>query len=256
MPARLKQRVPDLELAMNLCHWVRTQQPSGKSWIPVENTFLGRLKGDSDDPLTLIEEQHRGRPATCRRFSYVLVGAAASVGMKARVVIVAESFFKGHDPSHVMSELWIPELHNWVLMDAMWDNLYVLDGRPASAVDIYNAVHSNRAGRVSLMHAGVPAQIQKRQDLEREFKNLYIPRTNALFDGYQVCFLCAKEISFVHLATPHSSEYPVRFKRALTSIGIVSLAASSAVATYLSVLLLQQRRMTSRISSRSFAAGV
>lgn len=242
IPAELRGRCPSLELAVALCHWVRMQQPPGKSWIPVENTLLDRLKGDSEDPLILIGEQRRGSPATCRRFSYVLVGAAASVRMKARVIIVAEFFLKGHYPSHVMSELWIPELRNWVLMDAMWDNVYLIDDRPASALEIYNAVHSNMTDHVSLMHAGVLVPIEKKTDLEREFRNLYIPFTNALFDGYQVCFHCAKEIVFAHLTTPQSPAYPIGIKRTLVGFGLVSLAALFGMAIYILVRALQQRK--------------
>jgi hypothetical protein len=254
VPDRLRSDTPSLRLGVGLCHWVWMQQPPGKSWIPVENTLLDRLRGDSENPLTLIEEQHRGLTATCRRFSYVLVGAAASVGMKSRVVIVDESFYKGHHPSHVMSELWIPELHKWVLMDAMWDNVYLVDSNPASALDIYNAVHANRVGHVSVLHAGVFAPIEKIQDLKREFANLYIPLTNAVFDGYEVCFHCAKEISFVHLRTPQSTPYPVGVKGFLKGFGALCLTASFGTAMHMAAGILWLRKRVLREQTKHLPA--
>jgi hypothetical protein len=62
-------------------------------------------------------------------------------------------------------------------MTAIWDNVHLIAGRPASSLEIYNAVGSHRLDHVSLMHGGVLLPIEQKRYLEREFLNFYVPLT-------------------------------------------------------------------------------
>ncbi len=74
-------------------------------------------------------------------FSGLKVGAAESIGIRARVIIVARTFWKSYDDGHVMAEVWMPELRKWILMDPMSDFMYEADRLPASAIEVYRAIH-------------------------------------------------------------------------------------------------------------------
>ena len=205
---------PSLNTAIRICHWVRLQQPNDESWRPQDVTFSERLRGDFEDPFSILRAQRAGAPAVCRRFAYLMVGAAESAGMRARVVIVANTFWKWRNDGHVMTEVWIPELRKWVLMDSMWDLTYFVSDTPASAMDVYNAVHLGRMNSISVHRNGSAAVSFSPGLLERRFSHLYLPLTNAFFDGYRVCLACEKRIGFEHLTNRYSPPYPMLAKEA------------------------------------------
>ena len=124
-----------------------------------------------------------------------MVGAAEAAGLDARVVVATFTFWKSPGTEgHVMTEVWIPELKKWVLMDAMWDLTFTVNGVPASALEIYNSVRRN-PGSISAIRSLSCPYIDKRA-FRREFTHLYVATTNALFDGYRVEFLGKRPINF------------------------------------------------------------
>jgi Transglutaminase-like superfamily len=215
LPAALWRKRTDLQKIIFLCHWVRVQQPNGSSWIPRESTLWERIVGPVDQPLGIVSEMRAGAPANCRAFSYALVGAALGAGIPARVIIVMESFFKTRQPSHVMAELWAQELNRWVLVDAMLDDIYFADGVPASAGQIYAAIQNGDLHKVSVLRSGIQMPYPKPDDLRRQFRNLFISLTNAVFDGYQVSFFSSKRIRFAHLTTAQNVDFPNRLTKSL-----------------------------------------
>lgn len=218
-----RRRPHILSTAIRICHWVRQQQPNDESWRPQAVTFSERLHGDIEDAFLILSAQRAGAPAVCRRFAYLMVGAAESAGMRSRVVIVANTFWK-RDDGHVMTEVWIPDIGKWVLMDSMWDLTYFVDGVPASATDVYNAVHLGKINSISVHRDGSTAVPFDRGLMERRFTHLYLPLSNAFFDGYRVCFACDKKIAFEHLTTKYSPAYPMLMKQTGLYAGIASIA--------------------------------
>ena len=215
---------PSLGSAIKIRHWVRSQQPSGGSWKPRQITFQDRLRGSIDDPLLILAEQRNGAPANCRQFSYLMVGAIESIGMQSRVLLVSRDFWKSYVDGHIMTEVWIPELSRWVLMDAMFDVMYTVNGAPASAVDIYDAVRLNKTYLVNVIgNDDLIAPVNQRF-LERAFRHMYIAMTNALFDGFRVCFACEKSIQFAHLTNNYSRAYPTLHKRVALFLGGIALS--------------------------------
>ncbi len=212
-----------LERAIEIRHWVRMQQPDGESWKPHKIALSERLFGDTDDPFSILRAQRRGAPAVCRQFAYLMVGAAESTGIRARVIIVARTFWKSYEDGHVMAEVWIPELSKWILMDPMFDLLYEVDRLPASALDVYTAVHLGKTDSVSVVKYGGGFAVLDRALLKRRFTHLYIALTNGLFDGYRVCTFCEKPIAFAHFSNRESPPYPVLLKFLGLFCGIMSL---------------------------------
>ncbi len=166
------------------------------------------MAGDSENPLVLLPAQRNGAPAVCKSFSYLLTGVAEAAGMRGRAIVAADSFDKYCRISHALTELWVPAVGHWVLMDSMSDLMYALGNQPASAVDVYDAVHAGHAGSVRTVRVNGESSKADQSYVRSLFQHLYVGMRNATFDGYQVCFACAKPITFAHLSTGFSSDYP------------------------------------------------
>jgi hypothetical protein len=239
----LDTRFHDLQTAIAVRHWVHTQQPRGRSWTPHQITILERVRGDLEDPFAILRAQREGAPAVCRRFAYLFTGAMESVGMRARVVGFSRTHWKFEKDAHTLTEVWIPELQQWVVMDAMWDSMYMVNNRPASLTDVYHAVRAGRTDSVRVLHDGTLSDPLDAARLTREFQHIYLTMNNAIFDGYRVCFSCDKPIRFAHLANDYSSPYPTFRKRASVVVGGLSLLSG------LNVLLL---RLVRRVEGTAF----
>ena len=155
----------------------------------------------------LLQIQRNGAPAVCKSFSYLLTGVAKAAGMRARPVVAADSFDKYCRISHAMTEVWVTEVNHWILMDSMSNVMYALNGEPASAIAIYDAVHTGQLANIRTIHFRGALSAVDPDYLRSLFQHLYVGMTNATFDGYQVCFACSKPITFAHLSTRFSPDY-------------------------------------------------
>jgi hypothetical protein len=223
LPFEIKNGPPNLATAIKVRHWVRLQQPDGDSWKPQPVTFRGRLIGPLDDPVQILHAQRQGAPANCRQFSFLMAGAIESAGMRGRVVIASGGFWKWCRDGHVMTDVWIPMLRKWVLMDSMWDVMYTVDGKPASALETYDAARQNRADRIAVVGYDLKIRSVEPDLIRRQFKHLYFALTNTFFDGYRVCLTCNKQIRFAHYSNSYSSSYPSFQKKTALSAGCLCL---------------------------------
>ena len=211
---------PSLALAIRARRWVHGQQPTGDSWKPHRPTFFERLHGDIDDPIRLLRAMRQGAPATCRNFSFLMVAVLTCLGMRSRVVIVSATHWKTNTDGHIMTEVWIPELGKWVVMDAMWDGLYTVGGIPASALEVCDAAQADRLEHVQFV--GIRSPVADHSSTKRVFRHLYVSMSNATFDGYGVRLVGSKRISFAHLVCRYSPRFPLAEQR----IALVLSAAS------------------------------
>jgi hypothetical protein len=111
-------------------------------------------------------------------------------------------------------------------MDAMLDLMFIVDQRPASALDVYEAVHANRLERIQTAHDRIPGRLRNAA-VKEEFRHLYIAMSNAIFDGYRVCFACEQPITFAHFSNEFSPDYPGRWKKAALGITFLTTLSGS-----------------------------
>ncbi len=220
-----------LETARTLRTWSYRQQHH--TW-----DMLNGVDGeDSVDPEILLAQQRRGVPGACRRFAYVYLGALLSAGLNARVVNWDSSFYDRDPRAHSLVEVWIEELHTWVMMDAMSDQEFLVDGRPASLIDVREALIRGESQRVMVDH---PSLGRSSLTLPSEaLRHIYVSRTNAVFDGYSVGVLTTRPISFLHYVDRMAEPYPESYKRLLIVVGagtfLLGIALlGTAAATFLS----------------------
>jgi hypothetical protein len=209
----------DLAAAIRVCRWVHEQQKRGESWKPHLATTAERVRGDIDDPIDLLLAMRNGTWATCRNFSFLMVAAIQLVGMRGRVVIASPTHWKTID-GHVMTEVWIPNMGKWVLMDPMWNVHYRIGGIPASASEVYKAVQQGKQARIE--RVGPPNAWQP-ADSRLMFTHLYIAMTDAFFDGYGVRFFGRKRVRFTHFANTRYSRFPTAEKRVALIVSFANL---------------------------------
>jgi hypothetical protein len=113
------------EQALVVMNWVRQGASTEDAERPIEG-----------DPIAVREAMLSGTPAQCGNFATLFAASAAGVGLTE----VRTWFLMGDDGAsgegHVANEVWTAEWGKWVFVDPM-NNAYVLiDGQPASLLEI------------------------------------------------------------------------------------------------------------------------
>ncbi len=200
--------------------WVRDQQSdSPEAW---RKPYVD----DSEDPHRLLQEQRQGAHGACRRFAYILAGSLVSIGLEARLVHIAETF-RDSGRNHTLVEVWIDGWNKWVLVDPTFDTFILIDGAPASMIEMYRVQQTTVMRRVSFQRDGsshLPVPTWAVYD--GLFKHLYIAKTNAFFDGYRLGLFGPKKIAFLHLVDKGVEPHPQRRKELLAIGCTVSALAA------------------------------
>ena len=88
----------------------------------------------------------RGEPVLCGNLAEVYAALCEAAGLRARVVgmtILVREGQLGRD-AHGAAEVWLPELGGWVYEDPTFDCYWLVDGRPASALRLHDALMDGR----------------------------------------------------------------------------------------------------------------
>ncbi len=206
-----------LEKAIALRKWARNLQNND----PV--VWSAPFTDDTEDPYRLLAEQKAGFHGACRRFSYILTSALLASGIEARLVHVAENFQDG-GVNHTLVEAWIDSLGKWVLLDATFDTLLLIDHVPASAMDMIRAVEAHAANHVSFERNGSDSfPSPSWNTYQGMFHHLFVAKTNAFFEGYRLSPLASKPIRFLHFVDRYVAPYPQWQKDVM--IAVASLCA-------------------------------
>ena len=220
----------DISKMVAIQHWVRGQENDEQFYGKPGQTPRPMVDG-TEEPEKYLEQQRQGVPSACRRFSYILTGALLSAGINARVVSVAESL----DPSsllpHNLVEVWVPNLHKWIMLDPTIDAFVLVNGTPASLLEVYAAARPGSPMRISFDQHGSHYRIPPLDKYRRYFRHLFVARTNAIFDGYHYGLFGAKKIGFVHYAGQGIEPYPEQKKNLL----LAGLAVSAGTAALLCI---------------------
>src|SRR5262245_27726096 len=87
-------------------------------------------------------EMRQGKPVLCGNLAEIYVAFCESAGLIARSVglslMVRDGTF-GTD-THAGAEIWIPEMGGWIYEDPTFNCYWTIDGRPASALQLHNAL--------------------------------------------------------------------------------------------------------------------
>ena len=210
-------------------HWVRGQE-SDEQFYGHPGQQPSPMVDNTEEPEQYLEQQQRGVRSACRRFSYILTGALLSVGINARVVSVSDNLNAATIRGHNLVEVWIGKWNKWILVDPSLDAFVLVNGRPASLLEVRTAAASSSKVSISLYQHGSRYRLPPLNEYRRLFQHVYVAQTNAIFDGYLYGLLVAKRIEYVHYAGPGIEPYPEHTKELLL-FGLVVSAGSAAFLT-------------------------
>lgn len=98
--------------------------------------------GDNDpgttNPKTILEKAQAGDKFRCVEYSVMTVAAARSVGLNARVVGLRTREIETADygAGHVVAEIYLTDLKKWIMVDAQWSLIPIIDGTPVHAAEL------------------------------------------------------------------------------------------------------------------------
>ncbi len=216
-----------LERAIEIRRWVRSLQSDR------DEQWRARFATSVTDPLRLIEEFAAQRPGTCRRFAYVTAAALISDGFHARVVHAAEKI-SNRASGHTLTEVWLPALAKWVLLDATFDVTYLVEGQPASILDLNRLVHQGSAGKLQVIDDGlgrIPI-LSDTQEFLAQFRHVFALQTMDIFrqrDGRSM--LPSRRLEFIHLCDGDGPRYPCR-RKTLALLACTALVLAGAMASW------------------------
>jgi len=88
----------------------------------------------------------QGKPVLCGNLAEIYVALCESMGLVARTVglslMVRDGTF-GSD-THAGAEVWVPEIGGWVYQDSTFNCYWEIDGKPASALQLHDALMEAR----------------------------------------------------------------------------------------------------------------
>lgn len=215
-----------LRRAIEIRRWVRSLQSDR------DEQWRARFATAVTDPLRLIEEFRQETPGTCRRFAYTTAAALISDGFHARVVHGSERI-SNRAAGHTMTEVWLAEFGKWVVLDATFDVTYLVDGRPASVLDLYRIARQDRCERLTVVDDGLGRipELRDTREFLSQFRHIFALQTMDIFrrrDGTSL--LPSRRLEFMHLCAFDEPRYPCRRKAvallASTALVLVALAAS------------------------------
>jgi hypothetical protein len=196
--------------------WVRRQQSQDRL------VWLTPAGVTHEDPHRLLKEIREGLPGSCRRFSYILLGALLSAGFDARIVGFTNSLNRRDSKQHLLVEVWLEELGQWVLLDPTFDTLITVGGKVASAIELHLAIADADPSRIAFARERGALIPHPRLELfEFYCRHMFVAMSNAIFDGYAIRILGQRRIQFFHFS--HDGKYPEVLKHLLLVAACCSL---------------------------------
>jgi hypothetical protein len=118
-----------------------------RSWLSRARYRLGMPGLSTRKPREAYEKMKLGEPVLCGNLAEIYVALCESMGLTARVVglsVAVQNGLFGLD-THAGAEVWIPELGGWIFQDPTFNCYWELDGKPAGAMQLHDAVIERRA---------------------------------------------------------------------------------------------------------------
>jgi len=215
----------DITKVVKLMHWVRRQE-NDEQFYGRPGERPRRPVDDTENPETYLQEQRRGIYSACRRFAYILTGTLLSQGLSARVISMGWGWNLYPRFGHNVVEVWVPSLGKWIVADPTFDAFPLVNGKPASALELHDAAEPNSTSRISFDQHGAIFRLPPLNTYRKYYKHIFVSRTNALFDGYRYGFFARKRITFAHYVGPGLPAFPETEKNLMLCAVFISSLVS------------------------------
>ena len=115
-------------------------------WLVSSPHTVGMLGLATRVPREAYQQMRQGKPVLCGNLAEIYVALCEAAGLTARVVglsvLVRDGYFGVE--THAAAEIWIPEMGGWVFQDPTFNCYWEIDGKPASALSLHDAVMDGR----------------------------------------------------------------------------------------------------------------
>src|ERR1044072_7510550 len=117
-----------------------------RAWLAQLRYRLGMPGLSTRKPREAYEQMKTGQPVLCGNLAEIYVALCEALGLTARAVglsVAVQQGLFGVD-THAGAEVWIPEMGGWVYQDPTFNCYWQIDGKPASAMQLHDAVMEQR----------------------------------------------------------------------------------------------------------------
>ncbi len=133
------------EISASTSDWERANKI--RAWLSRHRSHFGMPGLETRDAREAYEEMKQGKPVLCGNLAQIYVAFCEAMGLTARAVGLSVSVQNGMFgvDTHAGAEVWLPEMGGWVYQDPTFDCYWEVDGKPASAMALHDAVMEKRA---------------------------------------------------------------------------------------------------------------
>ena len=117
-----------------------------RKWLTSVSSHRGAPGLATREPRRAYEQMRQGLPVLCGNLAQIYVALCEASGLTARTVgmdMMARDGHLGRD-AHAGAEIWIPEMGGWVYEDPTFNCYWDVDGKPASALLLHDALLERR----------------------------------------------------------------------------------------------------------------
>lgn len=116
-------------------------------WVHVQWQHNGNNQPEKRDAISILEEAKEGKSFRCVEYGIVATACLNAIGLRARTLALKTKDVETlqYGAGHVLLEVFLNDLEKWVLLDAQWDVMPVLNGVPLNAVEFQKAISENYA---------------------------------------------------------------------------------------------------------------
>ena len=117
-----------------------------RKWLASVSHRIGAPGLATRDPRRAYEQMRMGLPVLCGNLAQIYVALCEAAGLTARTVgmdMMARNGQLGRD-AHAGAEIWIPAMGGWVYQDPTFNCYWDVDGKPASALQLHDALLERR----------------------------------------------------------------------------------------------------------------
>lgn len=118
-----------------------------REWLFRRGYRLGMPGLSTRKPREAYDQMKQGNAVLCGNLAQIYVALCEAMGLTARVVglsVAVQNGLFGVD-THAGAEVWMPEMGGWIYQDPTFNCFWRVDGKPASAMLLHDALMEKRA---------------------------------------------------------------------------------------------------------------
>jgi len=132
------------EISLSDSPWQRANKI--REWLAQRCYRVGMPGLETREPRKAYDEMKGGKPVLCGNLAEIYVALCEAMGLTARTVglsVAVQNGLFGIDV-HVGAEVWMAEMGGWIYQDPTFNCYWKIDGKPASALLLHDAIMEKR----------------------------------------------------------------------------------------------------------------